>query len=299
MENTIIVNIRNKTFTPEEKDIINLASASEGKFKYKFIPVVVYNKKTLGKDNISTPLLKSFNKLKPFSLYELGTPIAILKTYMGDKIKTEDLKSAKKAFKSLRNFSSQCYERIIADLSCQVIMEELRNLQNGQHLIFFIEKSASDKMLGRLASLYLNLEKATICFLSYGPSDLMTTVMSHQTGKLSFDIHRLMTQEITDFIGPYPGDFEDSLTQTYFYKPLNKAYLPFRIDIFAQGLLIDKIEKKKDMVKKIFEDSANTEPDITGGERDLSDLMPFGFNAIGDYLNQYLKEEIKQRLLQA
>ena len=172
------------------------------------------------------------------------------------KIDKTKLLSAREAFKQLNNFASQCCERISADLCCQVILQEIKQKGNDD-LIIFIEKSASDKMLGRLASLQLSLKKITICFLNYMPSDLMTIAMSNQTSKLRFDIHRLMSSDIQDFIGPYPGDVEDSLIQSYFYRPLPRGeggerFAPMRFDIFSQGLRLDETESKKETIKEIF-----------------------------------------------
>lgn len=294
-----IINIRHRTYTLTDKELLKLAGSN--KFKYKFVSAISYNKKTIDKNDLTEPFLETFNDNMPFSLYELGTPIAILKSYMKGRINKEDLISAKKAFKELKYFASQCYERIIADLCCKVIMKEL-NTRNDEHLVFFIEKSASDKMLGRLASVYLNLDKITICFLIYDPSDLMTTIMSNQTGKLSFDIHRLMTTDSYDFSDPYPGDSEDSLIQTYFYKPpaLREGgeFRPMRIDIFAQGLIRDKIEHKKELIKDILSPgSLNSESDHKSNEISPRMLMPFGFQELEEKLEKN-KDDIIQRLLE-
>jgi hypothetical protein len=273
------------------------------KFQYKFIPVVAHNSKISEEDEITSPKYESFNDDMPFSLYNLGVPVAILKIYTSGKIKKEDLNSAKKAFKELKNFASQCSERTIADLCCKVIIEEITKMNNNQHLVVFIEKSASDKMLGRLATLYLNLDKITISFLTSDPSDLMTTVMSSQTGKLSFDIHRLMMTGINDFIGPYPGDFEESLIQTFFYKPFPLSeggdYRPMRIDIFAQGLLRDKIEGKKEIIKQILSPESKDVETEDGEKNDgPRNLVPRGFRELKNYLDTRVKAEIERKLIE-
>ena len=186
-----IINIRYKNYTLDNEDLIELSRFDD--FGYRFTTVVAYNKKTKGgNDLIEPPLPESYNNESPFSLYRYGTPIAVLKSYIGNNINKNNLSSASKAFKELKNFTSQCCERITADLCCQVIMKEITEKEAEQTLVFFIEKSASDKMLGRLASLQLNLDNIIICFLTFDPSDLMTIAMSNQTSKLHFDINRLM-----------------------------------------------------------------------------------------------------------
>jgi hypothetical protein len=297
---TSVVNIRHKTYAIEDHDLLILAKNSENRFRYKFVPIVAYNKKTTGETVLTRPQLETFHDKTPFTLYELGTPIAILRGFMGNQIKKEDLVSARKAFRALKNFAAQCYERTIADLCCQVILREVRSMKSNEELVFFVEKSASDKMLGRLASLNLRLDKITVCFLVFNPSDLMTTVMSSQTGKLHFDVHRLMTTDFSEFSEPYPGDFEDSLIQSYFYRPLpineeGGEYAPMRLDIFAQGLLRDKIEKKKDIIKSILHPkSADIE---TNRDRlEPRTLLPLGFGELQAFLEKQ-KSEVGQKIM--
>lgn len=294
----VIINIRHRTFTLNDEEILKLAASD--KFRFKFTPIVIYNKKDTKSPELSHPVVVSFNDKAPFSLFEIGIPLSILRTYIGkNRIAREDLISAKKAFRELKNFASQCYERVIADLCCKIIMKEIHSDPNS-HLIFFIEKSASDKLLGRLASLYLSLNRVTICFLVFDPSDLMTTVMSHQTGKLHFDIHRLGNSNVADFLGPYPGDSEDSLIQTYFYKPLalnsGGEYRPMRLDIFSQGLLRHEIDEKKELIKEIIKpDSQNIEHSRDKMEPRL--LMPIGFDELKGGLDRE-EPEIRRRLLE-
>jgi hypothetical protein len=207
---------------------------------------------------------------------------------MSGKIDKTRLLSAREAFKQLKNFASQCCERISADLCCQVILQEIRQRRDDD-LIIFIEKSASDKMLGRLASLQLSLENITICFLTYKPSDLMTIAMSNQTSKLRFDINRLMSSDVDDFLGPYPGDSEDSLMQSYFYRPpllgdSGESFAPMRLDIFSQGLRLDETESKKEMIKKIFSNPQNSYKD-PNDDSSLPRLIPSGFELLDGKLN--------------
>ena len=295
-----IVNIKHKNFLPNDKDLLQISQNS--RFRYQYYSVVAYNKKLLNSDNVFDPpvLIKSFKDLTPFSLYKVGIPITILRQYMSNssgKIAKTKLLSAREAIKHLNNFASQCCERISADLCCQVILQEIRHRENNE-LIIFIEKSASDKMLGRLASLQLSLKKITICFLTYKPSDLMTIAMSNQTSKLRFDIHRLMSSDVEDFIGPSPGDVEDSLIQSYFYRPPPRGeggelFAPMRFDIFSQGLRLDETESKKDIIKEIFYNPQKSymNPKNNFG---LPYLIPTGFELLDEKLEE-IQVQIKDQ----
>ena len=68
-----------------------------------------------------------------------------------------------------------------------------------------------------------------------------------------------------------------------------------RLDIFTQGLLRDKIERKKELIKEIFcPGSPDTEFEPAKKEPRL--LMPMGFKELRDKLEKE-KEDIMQRLL--
>lgn len=292
-----ILNIKHKNFLPEDEELLQISKDS--RFRYQYYSVIAYNKKLLRSVHDFDPpvLVKSFNSMTPFSLYKSGIPITILKQYMSGKIDKTKLLSAREAFKELKNFASQCCERISADLCCQLILQEVMDRQEND-LIIFIEKSASDKMLGRLATLQLSLKNITICFLTYKPSDLMTIAMSNQTSKLRFDINRLMSSNVDDFIGPYPGDSEDSLIQSYFYRPSplgegGEAYSPMRLDIFSQGLRLDEVESKKEMIKTIFSNPKDSYKDPNDHSA-LPRLIPVGFELLDGKLKD-IQDKIKDQ----
>ena len=288
-----IVNITYHTYFPDNDEL--LKQLKSGEFKYEFIPAVIYTEKKVGDDNISIPKLEL--PLKLFSLYEAGTSISLLKGYFGPEFKKDELVLVKKAFQKLKYFASPCAERVTADLCCQNILRTIKDTKDGDYL-FFIEKSATDKMLGRLGSLYLDLTRIIICFLSYEPENLMTTVMSSQTGKLHFDIHRLMLSEYGKF-GPYPGSPEDSIKQAYFYKPRpidpSAEFLPIRFDIFTQGLSESDIEKKSDEIIRIFENEKERSRYSIGKNYVL---LPIGFHRAKEAWKEslYSKESIKKLL---
>lgn len=300
-----IVNIKYRLVTRPEEKLLEMAGSDVKKFKYEYIPVVAYNKKSKDETDLTDPeaLLfknKSEESFFIFTLYELGTPITLLKSYTSGNISPDDLLSVKNAFRKLKEVVSQCSERVVADLCCDIILKEIKKINEDSQqdeLVFFIDRFNSDKMFGRLATLNLNLTKITIVFLTSRPSDLMTTVMSHHTGKITFDISRLMHEEFGDgFIGPYPGDSEESLVQTYFFKPKPIAggpYRPMRFDIFAQGLLADEIYEKKEILRNllVYKDGKprdkNTIFDIPkkGKKEGPRSLIPYGFHELEEKLN--------------
>jgi hypothetical protein len=295
-----IINIRYKNYTLDDECLIELSKSAD--FKYRFTAVIAYNKKTKGVIDLTEPPSKeSYNNETSFSLYRSGTSVAVLKKYIGNgSINKNKLSSASRAFKELKNFTSQCCERITADLCCQIIMKEITGKEAEQTLVFFIEKSASDKMLGRLASLQLNLDDIIICFLTFDPPNLMTIAMSNQTSKLHFDINRLMSSDDPGFFGPYPGDSEDSLIQTYFHRPPTAEegggeYSPMRFDIFSQGLRRDEIDNKKEIVKEIFSNSKNTDSEEQKKTVPRK-LMPMGWRELREYLVGKLNADIREKL---
>ncbi len=281
MEPQIIVSISHKTFLPQLEDILD--KAKNKKFRYEYFPVVVFNRKMIG---ISEIINYDPRHLPQFlTLYEDNDPIEKIIRYIEDLTKN-DLTVAKKAFLKLRNFSIQCAERVIADLICQIMLEFIKEYKDS-HIIFLIESMGSDKMLGRLGYLYLNLEKVTICSFSYKPDDMLTTVMSARTGKLLFDLHRLMSGSSGEFFSPlYPGSSEDSLIQTFFYRPdhITKGVqecLPLRVDIFTQGLLEPETQEKSEYIKKLLKNESETLPFPLKKEISTQYVkLPIGFNSI-------------------
>lgn len=268
-----IVNISQKVFFPSTNDVIN-------KHAIEFHPAISWNYKKLGENKTEKNSIEFFKK--PFNLYEQGISISTLCNYLGGDIKKDDF-IVKKVFAKLKSYALQCADRVIADLCCHIILKTLNTKSDDEVIIYFIEKSASDKMLGRLGSLYLNLEKVIICFLSFEPEDMFTNIISSQTGKLNFDLHRLMTRESEEPLGPYPGSSDESLKQTFFYKPrvdANDKILPIRLDFFSQGLTEIQIEEKcRYVIENIFQTDTNERTFYRVLERNDSPvvLLPIGF----------------------
>lgn len=257
---TKIISISRRVFLPELEDILEKAKSKQ--FAYEFVPVVTYSEKEQGNPEIRNEepvFLGTF-----LSLFENKVLIESLIRYIGD-IEKKELSLAKVAFAKLKNFALQCAERVSADLCYQVVLETNKKYRAHDLIIYFIEKSASDKILGRLGHLYLDLTNVIICFISYEPEDMITTVMSAKTGRLLFDIHRLMSDKTDDDIryGPHPGSSEDSLIQAYFFRPRSvspgSAFLPIRFDIFCQGLLEPDLQKKADIIRGILRDEQESQ----------------------------------------
>lgn len=224
------------------------------KGKFEYIPAIVYVVQKEKPDKTDKTTLLYFDK--PFSLWELNLPIEVVCKYAEDEIgHKEELKVAKKAYLKLRNFANRCSERVLGDLYCALL---LKTLNSTDQFIYLFEGPPSNKVLARFGYIYPSLKNVTICFISFKPEDLITSLLSFQTGKLQFDIHRLMSKEVTGFLGPYPGTSEESLIQTYFYRHPDlrpgKKVSPLRIDIFSQGLLESDFEDKKDIIKNKLED---------------------------------------------
>jgi len=281
MKHTRIISLSHRVFLSDLDDIVS--SSREKEFKYVFLPVIATSEKRFGDSEIidlgtqSPPIF--------LSLYESQIPIESLIRYIGT-IKKEELSVAKRALTMLNNFALQCSERVIADLFCQII-RKMRIKYNKDPLVFFIEKLTSDKLLGYLGYLFLDLQNITICFISYMPQDMVTTVMSAKTGKLLFDVHRLMSgSEIPiPTTSVYPGSSEDSLVQTFFFKPKSSSssieFFPIRVDMFCQGLLEPDIEEKKQIVQNILLDREESPP-YPIKKRDPSPYvrLPLGFQHV-------------------
>jgi len=241
--------------------------------RFEYIPAVAYTVQREG-PKAEENLIHYFPK--PFCLLEPSLPIEILCKYAKDEFKSRDeLKVARKAYLKLRNFANRSAERVLADLTATVL---LKTLNSEDQFIYFFEGPPTDKVLSRLGYLYLSLKNITVCFISFKPEDLITSVMSFNLGQLQFDFNRAFSEEITGFQGPYPGDSEESLIQTYFYSPpkglSSKKPSPIRIDIFSQGLLISDFENKKEIIRKKLEDENWTAPYSIDDKNNIFTILP-------------------------
>lgn len=273
MTEETIVHISYFTKWSEVSDVIE-------KGRIEYMPAIAYTMQRDGSESLSPPELVCVEK--PFSLLEMGLSIEMLCRYAKDELaKKDELKVARKAYLKLRAFANRCAERIQADLTCALL---LKTWDPNKKCIYFLEGPPNDKMLGRLGYLYPSLNNLTICFISFKPEDLITSIMSFQTGRLQFDIHRLMSEEVTGFQGPYPGNSDRSLTQTYFYRhPDVKPGIhvsPLRIDVFTQGLLESEFDEKQESVREILEDDAWVSPYLV--DEPVETILPKGLISVLD-----------------
>lgn len=201
----------------------------------------------------------------------------------------EELKVAGKAYRKLKAYANRCAERVLADLNCALL---LKTLNSDDQFIFFIEGPPSNKIVARLGYLYPSLENLTICFLSFKPEDLLTSVMSFQAGRLEYDIHRLLLGDRTDFLGPYPGTSAESLIQTYFYRPPELSpgikVSPLRIDIFTQGLMESEFYDKKEIIRKKLEDGSWTTSYTV--KHPIETILPTGLRTALESWKHYKKD---------
>lgn len=296
-QNVTIMSMSCMVFLPEIEE-----AARQKDFKYQFVPAVAYNEKRLGYEPISDTQLQ----VLPinFSLYESGIPIEMLTRYVGD-LEKQELSLANRAFTKLRGFAVQCAERTLADMCTQIILGKLLSCTGTSSLVVFVQRLASDKMIGRLAHLYLDMDQVNICFVSYEPEDLVTTVMSNQTGKLVFDVHRLLAeppqQDITRW---YPGSALDSLVQSCFFRQAPQLgsswdFLPTRLDVFCQGLTEPQISDRVQNIRDVLVSSKESIPyEIRHGARNPTYVkIPVGLaKALDAWQEAYSRDYVLSKI---
>lgn len=192
-----------------------------------------------------------------------------------------------KDFDKLRKHSSQCINRVTADLITSVVVKELSELAdtNRKNLIF-IEGIDSNKTIGRLGYLYLDSTINTIAFLSYKPSSLFTNVLNTSDERLLLDMYyfkrdNTVANEFNEDDANHkntksdiiPNDFRDSLMQFVLFdtsvKNSELDVLPVRCDIMSQGIPSSFINEKVEMIRSYFDKDDNMTPpfqESTGGE---------------------------------
>jgi hypothetical protein len=157
-------------------------------------------------------------------------------------------------------------ERIISDIICGIILQELRNKENKENkLLFFItSKFDTQKIVGRLGYLNLPTDRCIILFISRNISDFYTRNIISPFDS-TYDITYLNKPEAANKIfGPYPDDGTIGLLRT-FYKTYSIDYFPLRIDLFCQGLSSNKILQIKAEINNDYLSDKDTEPEIILG----------------------------------
>lgn len=221
---------------------------------YYAIPYIIY------KFRDEDPVLEYIPK--PFEMFRRGMLLrdieSIIKHYGNS---SAFLQISGSSFRIMTNYLARNMERVLADMVSCVIIKLIKkaSLKNDTKNIFFINNTlASDKLLGRLGYLCLNLHNNLISIVSYKPESLMTNITSGSNDTLQFDIDFFKKDPDQLKSDPYPDNIMDSLTQTLFFKvaPESPApLLPLRVDIFSQGLF--NISKQIKCLSEIFQDIDN------------------------------------------
>ena len=153
--------------------------------------------------------------------------------------KMEDIFYEKNIFyKKLQKTYRANQERIISDIICGIILQELRSEKNkDMDLTFFItSKFDTQKIVGRLAYLNLPLDRVTILFVSRNLVDLYSrNIVSPFDNKV--DLTFLCEKADPDSMyGPYPEDDTISLLRSFYRTFKKNEFYPVKIDLFSQGL---------------------------------------------------------------
>lgn len=178
-----------------------------------------------------------------------------------------------KDFEKLKKHSSQCLNRVIADLVTSVVIRIVSgSIESHTRNLIFIEGIESNKTVGRLGYLYLDSKMNTLAFLSYKPQSLLTDILNTSNNNIQFDLYYFQknTGNISKVI---PNDFRESLTQFVLFDTTvtdsEKKVLPVRCDIMSQGIASNDISNKVDIIKNYLSNSDNMTPpfqETTDGE---------------------------------
>lgn len=224
---------------------------------YYAMPYVIYA------INDNTP--QCLHISRPFEMFRMGMHLRdaehLVRPY-GDS--TAFLQISGSSFKKMNRYLVRNMERVLADMVSCVIVEIIGG---GKHTgafdnVFFINNTmVSDKLLGRLGSLCLNLECNLISILSYQPASLMTNITNGTAQTLRFDIDFFKREPKRFTSEPYPANIMDSLTQTIFFKAAPESHaplLPLRFDIFSQGIF--NVSKQVDCIQAVLQTTDNLSP---------------------------------------
>ncbi len=245
---------------------------------YAAVPFVTYkiNGRPVEECMINRPLV-IFGEDKPYG--------ELYKTLHDDR---SLIHMPSKDFERLKKHSSQCLNRVIADLVTSIVVKTVSSsIDNNTSNLFFIEGVESNKTVGRLGYLYLDSIKNTLAFLSYKPQALLTDILNTNSNNLHFDLYYFMrnSDNISRVI---PNDFRESLTQFVLFDTTvtdsEKKVLPVRCDIMSQGIASNEIRNKVEIIKNYLSESNNMTPpfqETADGEwiripRTIQDCINFG-----------------------
>lgn len=235
--------------------------------KYCALPLVVcaVNKKT--------PELFSTNN--PFSFFYDHMSLKELDN-MSHKERADIsfLQNPQESYLRLQFLAANNMEGVLADLISTVIVNKIKKFCDQQEKnIFFINRLHSDKLIGRLGYLYLNLNKNIISFVTYKASDLITNVACIGRPFIQFDINYFSYNPERERSDIYPCDYRESLLQTFLYNlnhnddSTKNKLPPLRLDLFSQGLSNKQIKDNAEEVSKLLNEKGNLSPPFQKTEK--------------------------------
>ena len=205
-----------------------------------------------------------------------------------------------KDFEKLKKHSSQCLNRVIADLVTSVVISIISNTsEDNIKNIFFIEGIESNKTVGRLGYLYLDSKINTFAFLSYKPQSLLTNILNTSSSNLQFDLYYFTRNDgaVSSII---PNDFRESLTQFVLFDTTvagsKKRVMPVRCDIMSQGITSNDIRDKVNDIKGYLDESDNMTPPFQETEDGEWFRIPRIIKECIEYGNKYTKLRAKTLL---
>lgn len=205
-----------------------------------------------------------------------------------------------KDFEKLKKHSSQCLNRVVADLVTSVVINTISKfIDDKAKNIFFIEGVESNKTVGRLGYLYLDSKINTFAFLSYKPQSLLTDILNTSNSNLQFDLYYFQRNKgnISKVI---PNDFRESLTQFVLFDTTvaesEKRVLPVRCDIMSQGISANDISDKVNSIESYLGEPDNMTPPFQETEGGEWVRIPRIIKECIDYGNNYTRKKAKMLL---
>ncbi len=221
---------------------------------YAAVPFVTYK--------INETPVQEYMINRPLVIFGDDKPYGELYSTMHDERSIIHMPS--KDFEKLKRHSSQCLNRVIADLVTSVVIKVVSSSKDDKtQNLFFIEGIESNKTVGRLGYLYLDSKKNTLAFLSYKPQSLLTDILNTSDNNIQFDLY-YFTKHNDSISKIIPNDFRESLTQFVLFDTTvansEEKLLPVRCDIMSQGITPNDINEKVETIRSYLSDSSHMTP---------------------------------------
>lgn len=269
---------------------------------FKAIPSITYNV-NFSNDNDKESNTKVIYSKIPFEILKKDNSFSKFKGVLGrDEKNIEFLQIPGESYKKILLYIGKNMSKVIADYISSLIVrliEELYIIDKNKKNIFIINNTSDDKLIGRIAYMYLCSKKNTFALISFMPSDLMTNKTSYEGKNNKFDIKYFEDDEgnniCTDRSKIIPNDSMDSLTQTFFYNvEKDNEFSPIRVDLFSQGLSKNEIEEKSNQIIEVLKDVNQTGPYENKQIGDFHTRLPIGLLDCIAYHNNRLKKDIEE-----